>query len=90
MEALCLPAGQSCLGGLGIPPFEACALFDLLDLGDGRVSYDEFCLAVMRIKGQARELDAITMIRDFRRLFDKFDSLERQMAEAFGSQPLEE
>eukprot|EP00931_Biecheleriopsis_adriatica_P005152 TRINITY_DN10669_c0_g1_i1.p1 TRINITY_DN10669_c0_g1~~TRINITY_DN10669_c0_g1_i1.p1 ORF type:complete len:530 (-),score=73.75 TRINITY_DN10669_c0_g1_i1:97-1686(-) len=40
---------------------EASAMFDLLDDGDGRVTIEEFCSGIFRLKGQARSLDMITV-----------------------------
>jgi hypothetical protein len=41
---------------------DASALFRLLDNGDGEITYDEFITGVMRLKGQARSTDIVSVM----------------------------
>lgn len=49
---------------LEIEIYEVEPLFDLLDDGDGAVTIQEFCQGVMRLKGQARALDVVSIMHD--------------------------
>eukprot|EP00930_Biecheleria_cincta_P096507 TRINITY_DN88346_c0_g1_i1.p1 TRINITY_DN88346_c0_g1~~TRINITY_DN88346_c0_g1_i1.p1 ORF type:complete len:593 (+),score=104.24 TRINITY_DN88346_c0_g1_i1:62-1840(+) len=52
------------LSVLEIEIHEVEPLFDLLDDGDGAVTIQEFCQGVMRLKGQARALDVVSVMHD--------------------------
>jgi len=41
------------------------SLFYLLDDGDGQITYEEFIPGIMRLKGQARSLDVVSLCRHF-------------------------
>ena len=43
-------------------------LFNLLDDGDGQVSFNEFLAGLLRIKGQARETDVLAVLHDSRKI----------------------
>merc|ERR1711874_121257 len=49
---------------LGLEVHESVALFELLDDGDGCVTYEEFVAGASRLKGQARSLDLMSLQRD--------------------------
>merc|ERR1712032_688366 len=53
---------------LDLEVHEVMSLFDLLDDGDGRITYAEFMKGVMRLKGQARELDVVAISKDCQNL----------------------
>jgi len=42
---------------------DAHSLFHILDDGDGEVTYEEFLQGVMRVKGQARSMDVVALMR---------------------------
>jgi len=48
------------------------ALFQMIDDGDGFVTYDEFLQGIMRLKGQARTLDVI-------RIANKCDRIDKEV-----------
>eukprot|EP00930_Biecheleria_cincta_P029945 TRINITY_DN20777_c0_g2_i1.p1 TRINITY_DN20777_c0_g2~~TRINITY_DN20777_c0_g2_i1.p1 ORF type:complete len:616 (-),score=112.55 TRINITY_DN20777_c0_g2_i1:236-2083(-) len=63
-DALENPVVLSYFGLLEIEIHEVEPLFDLLDDGDGQVTISEFCNGIMRLKGQARALDVISIMHD--------------------------
>lgn len=75
-EVVASPQGLAMFHALELQPSEAAQMFELFDDGDGLVSYEEFCQGVMQLKGQARAMDIITILRDCRRIIDKCDVLE--------------
>merc|ERR1719401_2506375 len=58
---------------------DALEVFNVLDNGDGHISFDEFMMGLSRLKGQARSLDVIFMMRDARVIMRKVDELERRL-----------
>lgn len=74
-----LPRAQTYFNSLDLQISEACELFTMLDDGDGAVSYEEFCAGVMRLKGQARALDVISMMQDCRRILERCQSMQRNI-----------
>lgn len=73
-----LPKAQSYFSSLDLQISEACELFAMLDDGDGAISYEDFCSGVMRLKGQARAVDVISMMRDCRRILQRCEALDRR------------
>jgi len=47
---------------LDINPDDLQGLFDLLDTGDGLVSYDEFLMGATRVRGEARNIDVAQLM----------------------------
>merc|ERR1719469_1384804 len=58
-------------------------LFSLLDDGDGRLTAEELVVGVMRLKGSARNLGLVTMIRDVGELKRTLS----QLLQLFGVEP---
>mmetsp|Transcript_3811 Transcript_3811/g.11062 ORF Transcript_3811/g.11062 Transcript_3811/m.11062 type:complete len:130 (+) Transcript_3811:2-391(+) len=76
-----LPAAQMYFNALDLKIVEACDLFTMLDDGDGKVNREEFCTGVMRLKGQARSADMISVMRDCRAIMRKCNALEQRVVE---------
>mmetsp|Transcript_86130 Transcript_86130/g.186150 ORF Transcript_86130/g.186150 Transcript_86130/m.186150 type:complete len:152 (-) Transcript_86130:7-462(-) len=57
---------------------EAESLFHLLDDGDGKISFEEFMHGIVRLKGQARSLDVITILHNNTRMMSQLESFERK------------
>jgi len=62
------PRVRSWLSELELEVHETYALFNLIDDGDGRITYDEFIDGVVRLKGQARCVDVVAIHRDLERV----------------------
>jgi len=65
---------------LEIEVHEVEPLFDLLDDGDGQVTIKEFCQGVMRLKGQARSLDVISIMHDANIIMTQCREVKRSLA----------
>uniref|UniRef100_A0A7S2QGW3 EF-hand domain-containing protein n=1 Tax=Zooxanthella nutricula TaxID=1333877 RepID=A0A7S2QGW3_9DINO len=52
-------------------------LFDALDVGNGKISYSEFCRGVLRVKGMARSLDLVTVMHDCQLLLKEVQALQK-------------
>merc|ERR1712167_517053 len=63
---------------------EGVQLFELLDNGDGVVSSEDFVAGVNRLKGQARAVDVISMMRDSQRLMQMIRDLQDGVSQLFG------
>eukprot|EP00931_Biecheleriopsis_adriatica_P115923 TRINITY_DN9165_c0_g3_i4.p1 TRINITY_DN9165_c0_g3~~TRINITY_DN9165_c0_g3_i4.p1 ORF type:complete len:532 (+),score=80.57 TRINITY_DN9165_c0_g3_i4:35-1630(+) len=59
---------QNYLHTLEVHAEDVTQMFDLLDNGDGKVTFSEFRDGLKRLKGQARALDVLAIRRDFARL----------------------
>jgi len=62
--ALTDPSVQDWLSMLELEIYEVTALFNLLDDGDGQISFEEFLGGIMRMKGNARSIDAIAIMHE--------------------------
>jgi len=79
-EAVCrIPEVHTYFHLLELEIGEVQALFNMLDDGDGAVSYDEFMRGIIRLKGQARSMDVITVMRDCREINDRCRRLEDEV-----------
>lgn len=65
---------------LEIEVHEVEPLFDLLDDGDGEVTIKEFCQGIMRLKGQARALDVISIMHDANMIMTQCREMKRSLA----------
>eukprot|EP00913_Durusdinium_trenchii_P025560 g23991.t1 len=65
---------------LEIEVHEVEPLFDLLDDGDGEVTIKEFCQGIMRLKGQARSLDVISIMHDANMIMTQCREMKRSLA----------
>merc|ERR1712046_405026 len=59
---------QHYLSSLDLEIHEYQLLFDLLDDGDGVITYDEFIEGLSRLKGQARTLDLVALQLDLKKV----------------------
>jgi len=57
------PSVRTWLQVLELEIHDAEALFHMFDDGDGEVTYEEFLKGVMRMKGQARSIDCVSIMR---------------------------
>lgn len=62
---------------LGLDVTETATLFDMLDDGDGLISYDEFVNGIMRLKGNSRSQDTIAIMRDCERICKNCEATQR-------------
>merc|ERR1712151_1199308 len=62
------PVMKAYMQALELEPYEGDALFQMLDNGDGEVTYDEFIEGVSRLKGQARSLDMLATQNEIRKV----------------------
>eukprot|EP00429_Kryptoperidinium_foliaceum_P109321 CAMPEP_0176293864 /NCGR_PEP_ID=MMETSP0121_2-20121125/56833_1 /TAXON_ID=160619 /ORGANISM="Kryptoperidinium foliaceum, Strain CCMP 1326" /LENGTH=153 /DNA_ID=CAMNT_0017634849 /DNA_START=171 /DNA_END=632 /DNA_ORIENTATION=+ len=69
------PQIQAFLNTLELDVAESKRLFDLLDDGGGNVHVEDFVQGAMRLKGQARSLDVITIMRDCSGILRRLDRL---------------
>jgi len=65
---------------LEIEVHEVEPLFDLLDDGDGQVTIKEFCQGIMRLKGQARSLDVISIMHDANIIMTQCREVKRSLS----------
>jgi len=75
-DVLSIPQVKGFLELLDLEVSEISALFSILDDGDGQISYNEFIQGVMRLKGQARSMDVIAMMRDIKKVIDHLKHIE--------------
>ena len=75
------PQLKSVFQYLELEVHDAEALFRLLDEGDGEVTFQEFIKGVMRLKGQARSIDLIALMRTGDRMLDMCKALQWQVDE---------
>merc|ERR1711920_134703 len=63
-EVLAIPQVKGYMELLELEISEVSALFDLLDSGERVISIEEFTTGVMRLKGEARSLDVVCILRN--------------------------
>eukprot|EP00746_Dinoflagellata_sp_MGD_P139000 gnl/MRDRNA2_/MRDRNA2_72537_c0_seq1.p1 gnl/MRDRNA2_/MRDRNA2_72537_c0~~gnl/MRDRNA2_/MRDRNA2_72537_c0_seq1.p1 ORF type:complete len:529 (-),score=71.05 gnl/MRDRNA2_/MRDRNA2_72537_c0_seq1:65-1588(-) len=73
------PRAKTWLGVLELEINEVTGLFNLLDDGDGQVSFDEFISGVMRLKGSAKNIDLITLLYENKKVTEKIRAMEDGM-----------
>lgn len=64
-----------------IDPSSAKLLFGLLDDGDGSVSVQEFVDGAVRLKGQARAADVVSIMHDTAKVLQKLANVEAGIVE---------
>lgn len=74
------PHVRDCLAQLGLSCVDFKALFELLDDGDGVVSYQEFSNNVVRLKGTARSQDVVAILHESKKLHSMVASCGRLLA----------
>jgi len=62
------PAARSYLQMLELEVQDIANLYNVLDDGDGHLTYDEFTTGVMKLRGQARAYDVITILHATQRI----------------------
>merc|ERR1719253_726914 len=77
-DLLTHPKALTYMQTLELDVHEAESLFHLLDDGDGKVSFDEFLHGIVRLKGQARSLDVITILHNNTRMLQCLESFEKR------------
>eukprot|EP00403_Amphidinium_massartii_P003209 CAMPEP_0178380970 /NCGR_PEP_ID=MMETSP0689_2-20121128/5740_1 /TAXON_ID=160604 /ORGANISM="Amphidinium massartii, Strain CS-259" /LENGTH=704 /DNA_ID=CAMNT_0020001135 /DNA_START=1 /DNA_END=2115 /DNA_ORIENTATION=- len=69
---------------LGLEIHEVSGLYDLLDDGDGQITYDEFVNGIIVLKGQARSQDVIAILHDSRKILKLCADLHDQLLKQNG------
>jgi len=64
---------------LELDPASAKLLFSMLDDGDNRVSVQEFVKGALRLKGQARSSDVVSIMHDCNKLLSKLTRVEENI-----------
>eukprot|EP00931_Biecheleriopsis_adriatica_P103722 TRINITY_DN78519_c0_g1_i1.p1 TRINITY_DN78519_c0_g1~~TRINITY_DN78519_c0_g1_i1.p1 ORF type:complete len:540 (-),score=76.89 TRINITY_DN78519_c0_g1_i1:26-1573(-) len=64
------------LSMLEVEVHEIQTLWGLLDDGDGEITISEFCQGIMRLKGQARTLDVISIMHDAHTIMAQCDEIK--------------
>jgi len=72
------------LASLELDPLSATDLFNLLDDGDGTVSVQEFVRGALRLKGQARSSDVVSIMHDCEKVLQRMSGVEAAV-EALGT-----
>jgi len=75
------PAVLNMLHVLELEIYEVTALYNLLDDGEGEVSFEEFLSGAMRLKGSAKAIDAITIAHEQHKIIHKVNHLSEGMAQ---------
>jgi len=70
---------KSWLSMLELDVHEVTGLFQLLDSGDGTISFEEFISGIMRMKGSAKSVDLVTLLFENKKIMDKLNSLVSTM-----------
>jgi len=78
-EILENPRARTWFQLLELEVHEIQALFNLIDNGDGCVTRQEFLQGVLRLKGQARSMDLITIIHENQRMFQACERIEKRL-----------
>jgi len=73
------PKVKSWLGVLDLEIHDAKAVFGLLDTGNGEVTFDEFLKGLMRLKGQARTMDVVSIMQKADRTLDILSEISRKL-----------
>mmetsp|Transcript_112746 Transcript_112746/g.177393 ORF Transcript_112746/g.177393 Transcript_112746/m.177393 type:complete len:322 (+) Transcript_112746:1-966(+) len=76
------PEVRSYLQSLELDIHEEAGLFQLIDDGDEKITYPEFITGVMRLKGQARAVDMVSVMRDLSKLRRQMDMIAEAVAPA--------
>merc|ERR1711920_384200 len=80
--------GLLALQSIGIQPAEAAGLFDLLDQdGSGAVGLQEFISNCIRLHGDAKAVDVVTILYENKKIAKKLEELKRLITG--GAPPLE-
>merc|ERR1712048_1519977 len=65
---------------VGIQIHEIESLFNLLDDGDGRISYDEFIEGMRHVKGSASSQDALVILRCCTQILSSCENMSGQLS----------
>jgi len=74
------PAVRTYFSALELDVHEVSMLFDVMDNGDGSITYDEFIQGVTRLRGQARGLDVVVLQRDIEKLRKEVRGVTRTLS----------
>jgi len=75
------PRARAGLSAMELEMHEVEGLFQLLDDGDGTVSFDEFLKGVVKLKGQARSQDVLAILHESKKLMHALRSIEMKLYE---------
>jgi len=64
---------------LDLQVHEVSGLFDLLDDGDGCISFEEFVSGVVRLKGQAQAVDVVTILYENQKMVRKLQLIHQKV-----------
>lgn len=81
VAAMANPVLRKYLSVLGIDVYEVRSLFDVIDgeKGDGQIEAQEFIDGLLRLKGQARAIDMITLLHEGRKTTKHIESLRKSV-----------
>lgn len=84
-QLLANPKVKAYLAVLDLEVHESSTLFDLLDDGDGSITYGEFLDGVLRVKGQARSIDLISVQHQCNAIIKALASMQDSWEEVYGN-----
>merc|ERR1712224_260695 len=76
VEIMEKPETKETFSALELELHEITGLFNMLDDGDGTISFDEFLAGALRLKGNARSIDAVAIMHEHHKIGKKLDTLD--------------
>merc|ERR1719197_600483 len=73
------PRVKTWLSVLELEVNEITGLFELLDDGDGRISFEEFLSGVLRLRGGAKSVDLVTLLYENKKIVGHLNELKEVM-----------
>merc|ERR1719235_645197 len=70
---------RSMLAFLDLDVYEVGTLFNLLDDGDGKVSMEEFVSGILRMRGEAKSIDTVTILCENRRIIAQLADIQEHV-----------
>merc|ERR1712192_24884 len=67
------------LSQLGLEVSEVQGLFNLLDDGDGKITFDELLSGIFRLRGEARAVDLATLLFENKKIHSKLADIKREL-----------
>merc|ERR1712019_286073 len=77
-DALGNPEVIAYLRIIGLEVYEVTALFNLLDDGDGAISFEEFLGGAVRLKGNARSVDSVAIMHGQHKILKLLESVKKE------------
>merc|ERR1711959_464594 len=78
------PRVKTWLAVLELEVNEITGLFELLDNGDGSISFEEFIAGVMRMRGSAKAVDLVTLIYENKKVISALQSVQKHVRTGVG------